>query len=154
MANVTFEGNLGPRINTGQYTDKKGIPRSYIQFNVAENYGAYDMNGNYNETFTKWWSCTIFGWKADSLRDQLQKGTRVVVVGHTKEPKQRTYQRKDGVEVENDVTIIVDNIGVLPPTQRTVKQAAAPTSQGTPAFSPNPPAQPEPDDSFDIEPPF
>lgn len=76
MLKLSVIGNLGnpPEMKYSA----NGAP--FLRFNVASNGRVRDESGNWSDQ-TTWVRVTIFGKRAESLQNLLQKGTRVFVDG-------------------------------------------------------------------------
>ena len=83
MNSITIAGSLG-RDAELKYLNS-GDP--ICNFSIADSQG--------KDKSTIWWSCTIFGKRAESLSQYLVKGQAVTVVGHVTE---REYTDKNGNE--------------------------------------------------------
>ncbi len=81
MNSITIAGNIGRDAEVRALPD--GTP--VAQFSVADSQG--------REKPTIWWSCQLFGKRADSLAQYLLKGQPVTVTGSMTE---REYTDRDG----------------------------------------------------------
>jgi len=81
--NITIQGSLGrdPELNTSGSTP-------LLKFSVGDGVGYGDKKS------TNWWNCAVWGQRANTLADMLQKGSKVYVTG---EVTLRKFE-KDGVE--------------------------------------------------------
>lgn len=86
MNNITVCGNIA------KTAELRAIPSGdqVAQFSVADNQIGKDKQAIF-------WNCSLFGKRAASLVDYLQKGTAVTVVGQV---AQREYVNKDGQTVK------------------------------------------------------
>lgn len=86
MNNITVCGNIA------KTAELRTIPQGdqVAQFSVADNQIGKDKQAIF-------WNCSLFGKRAASLVDYLQKGTAVTVVGQV---TQREYVNKDGQTVK------------------------------------------------------
>ena len=78
-------GNIGREPELKFNSDGLAI----LKFSVAGETGYKDKKT------TTWWNCALFGKRAESLAEHLNKGSKVLVTG---EPSIRTYTNKEGVE--------------------------------------------------------
>lgn len=89
--NITIQGSLGrdPELTTAGNTP-------LLKFSVGDSVGYGDKKS------TNWWNCALFGARANTLADMLQKGSKVCVVG---EVTLRKYT-KDGAErISTDIKV-------------------------------------------------
>lgn len=86
MNNITVCGNIA------KTAELRAVPSGdqVAQFSVADNQIGKDKQAIF-------WNCSLFGKRAASLVDYLQKGTSVTVVGQV---AQREYVNKDGQTVK------------------------------------------------------
>ena len=86
---------------------------SVLSFSVADK--------QYGDKPTIWWSCGLFGKRAESLRDFLKKGQNVTVAGQV---TQRQYKDKEGQEkTATEVRVIEIALQGKPPVQEAPKPA-------------------------------
>ena len=76
-----------------------------------------------------WWRCSLFGKRADSLRNYLVKGTPVTVAGQVTE---RDYQDKDGTP-KKATEIRVTDVKLQGKREQSANQAPAKTQDKAPA---------------------
>lgn len=88
MNKVFLMGNLGTDAEL-----KKVGENSVLNFRIAVNQSWKNAKGEKQER-TDWFSCALWGKRADAIAQYLTKGTRVVVEG---ELRTRDYE-KDGVK--------------------------------------------------------
>lgn len=83
MSFATVVGRLGrdAELRSGNEPSK-----SVLNFSVAEDIGYGDKKR------TQWWSCALWGKRAESIAAYLTKGTPVTVVGN---PELREYEKRD-----------------------------------------------------------
>lgn len=83
MSFVTIAGRIG---RNGDLRQGDEPSKSVVNFSVAEDVGFGDKKR------TQWWSCALWGSRAEKLADWLSKGRPVTVVGN---PELRLYEKKD-----------------------------------------------------------
>jgi single-strand DNA-binding protein len=81
MNSLTITGNLGKDAETRYLADGTAV----CGFSVADSMG--------REKPSIWWSCSLFGKRAESLGQYLTKGQQVTVIGTVTE---REFTDKDG----------------------------------------------------------
>ena len=81
MNSLTLTGNLGKDAETRYLGDGTAV----LSFSVADSMG--------RDKPSIWWSCSLFGKRAESLGQYLTKGQQVTVVGTVTE---REYTDKNG----------------------------------------------------------
>ena len=81
--NITIQGSLG---RDPELTAAGSTP--LLKFSVGDGVGYGDKKS------TNWWNCAVWGQRANTLADMLQKGSKVCVTG---EVTLRKFE-KDGVE--------------------------------------------------------
>lgn len=92
---VILSGNLGgePEVRMSS----SGIP--VLSFNLAVNERIRDQSGNWNDR-PNWFSCTMFGSRAESVSRYLSKGSKVAIAGRLRYSSwERDGQRRSKVEV-------------------------------------------------------
>lgn len=131
MNNITVAGNLGRDAEVRFL--QSGDP--VAGFSVADSQG--------KDKPTIWWSCSLFGKRAEALAPYLTKGQQVTVVGSVSE---RKWTDKDGNE-RTAMEIRVSEIALQGGRQQ---QDAAPQQR---AAKPQPQraAKPQPQSTFDDE---
>ncbi len=97
MQNLTIAGNVGK--DATHRTTQNGD--SVLSFSLAVDNGK-DKDGNRRES--TWFDCSIWGKRADSLRNHIVKGTRLVLSGR---PTARAHDGKAylGISV-NELTFM------------------------------------------------
>ena len=104
--------------NLGRDSELKFTPDglAILKFSVAGETGFGKSKA------TTWWNCALFGKRAESLADHLNKGSKVLVTG---EPSIRTYTNKEGVEkFSAEINVKeVSLVGSKPATQVEPEQA-------------------------------
>jgi single-strand DNA-binding protein len=83
MNSLTITGNLGKDAEL-RHTPKGD---AVLTFSVADSQG--------KDKPSLWWSCQLWGKRAETLAQYLTKGQQVTVVGNVTE---REYQAKDGTQ--------------------------------------------------------
>ena len=124
MTYLTIVGNLASAPELRFTTQGKAV----ASFTVAESHGRRE-NGEYKETSTTFWRCTVWGTAAENVAESLDKGHRVIVVG---EAKQRSFENNAG-EKRTVIEISASEVG---PALRWATAKVAKTSKG---------AKPEPE---------
>ncbi len=96
MSFATVVGRLGrdAELRSGNEPSK-----SVLNFSVAEDIGYGDKKR------TQWWSCALWGKRAESIADYLTKGTPVTIVGN---PELREYEKKDGTRGSELTLRVID----------------------------------------------
>lgn len=84
MSFLTLCGRLGRDSDLRQASEPS---KSVLNFSVAEDVGYGDRKK------TQWWSCALWGQRAEKIAQYLTKGTPVTVIGN---PELREYDKKDG----------------------------------------------------------
>ena len=114
MNNITVCGNIA------KTAELRTIPQGdqVAQFSVADNQIGKDKQAIF-------WNCSLFGKRAASLVDYLQKGTAVTVVGQV---TQREYVNKDGQTVKA-MEIRVSDIALQGGKRDEASRQAAPQRQ-------------------------
>lgn len=101
---ITIEGNLT--------ADPRITPRgdgSVANFTVASNDSKYNQQEHrYETTATVFWDISAWGQLADSVMNNLKKGSRVIITG---KPHQYTSQNQQGVKVQR-FSINANNIAI------------------------------------------
>lgn len=128
MNSITVAGNLGRDAEVRFL--QNGDP--VAGFSVADSQG--------KDKPTIWWSCSIFGKRAEALAPYLTKGQQVTVIGSVSE---RKWTDKDGNE-RTSMEIRVSEIALQGGRQQ---QEAAPQRPSKP--QPTRTAKPQPQSSFD-----
>jgi single-strand DNA-binding protein len=122
MNSITITGQLGKDSERRALGD--GTP--VLSFSVADSQG--------KDKPTIWWNCSMFGKRADSLQQYLNKGQAVTVVGTASE---REWTDKDGMKRKsmdvrvNDVALQGGNresSSTAPAQRPTSQQAQRPAS--------------------------
>lgn len=98
MSFVTICGRLGRDADLRQGDEPS---KSVANFSVAEDIGWGDNKKS------QWWSCALWGTRAEKIAQYLTKGTPVTVVGN---PELRTFQKKDGTQGAELTVRVVDVI--------------------------------------------
>lgn len=125
MNNITIAGTLGRDAELRHMPD--GTP--VASFSVADSQG--------REKPTIWWSCQIFGKRAESLSSYLVKSQQVTVVGTVTE---REWTDKEGGKRKNmevrvtDIALQGGKRDEAPRQQAQAKQQAKPQAQSNDAF--------------------
>lgn len=91
---LILAGNVGgePRFNTIQTANG---PMSVLNFSLAVQTSKKDpQTGKYG---TLWVDCSLWGTRADSLAQYIQKGSKLSITG---EPGVETYQAQDGMKAK------------------------------------------------------
>jgi single-strand DNA-binding protein len=73
--------------------------KSVVNFSVAEDIGYGDKKR------TQWWSCALWGSRAEKITEYLTKGTPVTVVGN---PELREYDKRDGSKGHELTVRVID----------------------------------------------
>lgn len=90
--NITIQGSLG---KDAELTAAGSTP--LLKFSVGDSVGYGDKKS------TNWWNCALFGARANTLADMLQKGSKVCVTG---EVTLRKYKANDGSEkISTDIKV-------------------------------------------------
>lgn len=90
--NITIQGGLG---KDAELTAAGSTP--LLKFSVGDSVGYGDKKS------TNWWNCALFGARANTLADMLQKGSKVCVTG---EVTLRKYKANDGSEkISTDIKV-------------------------------------------------
>lgn len=90
--NITIQGSLG---KDPELTAAGSTP--LLKFSVGDSVGYGDKKS------TNWWNCALFGARANTLADMLQKGSKVCVTG---EVTLRKYKANDGSEkISTDIKV-------------------------------------------------
>lgn len=90
--NITIQGSLG---KDPELTAAGSTP--LLKFSVGDSVGYGDKKS------TNWWNCALFGARANTLADMLQKGSKVCVTG---EVILRKYKANDGSEkISTDIKV-------------------------------------------------
>lgn len=90
--NITIQGSLG---KDAELTAAGSTP--LLKFSVGDGVGYGDKKS------TNWWNCALFGARANTLADMLQKGSKVCVTG---EVTLRKYKANDGSEkISTDIKV-------------------------------------------------
>ena len=113
--NIAVEGRLG------NDAEKRFTPsgKAFVKFSLADNVFSH------GEKRTQWYSCTLFGARAEALEPHLTKGAQVVVFGEF-----ATNQGKDGKTYLN---INVHNVALVGGRQQGGEQVT--TSQSSDDFA-------------------
>lgn len=82
--------------------------RKILNFNVATS-RVYKSSTGEEVKETDWHTCIIFGNYAEAMKDQMKKGSQVLVIA---EIKYRTFENKAGIEVRV-CELIVSSIFVI-----------------------------------------
>lgn len=85
MNKVIMMGRLGADPEYRQFDDDKGV----TNFRIA-------VQRPFAKDETDWFSCAIFGKRAEIVRDYFSKGDRILVSGYL---RNRSYENRDGVTV-------------------------------------------------------
>jgi len=95
MNSITIAGNLGKDAETRYLGD--GTP--VASFSVADSQG--------KDKPTIWWSCSLFGKRAESLAPYLVKGGQVTVTGTVSEREyEKDGQKRKAMDIRvNDVAL-------------------------------------------------
>ena len=101
MLKATLIGNLGN--DPEMRYSASGSP--FLRFNVASSYRTRDAGGEWQER-TEWVRVTVFGQRAESLSQYLQKGTRVYVSGRL---EARPWTDREG-QVRAGLEVIADDV--------------------------------------------
>jgi single-strand DNA-binding protein len=96
MSFVTVCGRLGRDADLRQGDEPS---KSVVNFSVAEDVGYGDRKR------TQWWSCALWGKRAEAIAQYLTKGTPVTVVGN---PELRTFDKKDGSQGSELTIRVID----------------------------------------------
>jgi len=96
MSFVTIAGRLGRDADLRQGDEPS---KSVVNFSVAEDVGYGDRKR------TQWWSCALWGKRAESIAAYLTKGTPVTVVGN---PELREYDKRDGSKGHELTVRVID----------------------------------------------
>jgi single-strand DNA-binding protein len=99
MNKILLIGNIG-RDAEGAST-KSGLSVSKFSLAVTKKYKG--------QSSTEWFSCVLFGTRAEALGQYLKKGTQVYVEGELKSSK---YTGKDGIE-KTRYDVLVNDIQLL-----------------------------------------
>jgi single-strand DNA-binding protein len=126
MLKAQLVGNLGS--DPEMRYSGSGTPM--LQFNVASNYRAKNLAGNWDD-LTEWVRVTIFGARAEKLAELLKKGQRIYCDGRL---EARPWSGKDGSlragleMIASDVEFMgARNDGQQPAAAGTPRGAAIPT---------------------------
>lgn len=96
MSFVTVAGRLGRDADLRQGSEPS---KSVCNFSVAEDIGYGEKKRS------QWWSCALWGARAEKIAQYLTKGTPVTVVGN---PELRLYEKKDGTQGAELTIRVVD----------------------------------------------
>ena len=112
---ITFKGRLGADPDVTISSNGTAVTKMRIVTN-----GRRQINGDWEDTDTSWWSVTTFGKQAEAAADQLRKGDLVVVMGKI---KQREWE-KDGAK-RTTADVVADEVAkvVKPPPASTLGAA-------------------------------
>lgn len=106
MANISFTGNTTSDAELKFTSNGKAV----LNINVAENHKRKNtQSGEYEETGTTYRRVALWGKLAESLADQIGKGSLVTVNGRE---ETRFYTTKDG-EQGKSLEVTADAIGVI-----------------------------------------
>lgn len=122
---ITLTGNIGRDAETRYLQDGTAV----LSFSVADSQG--------KDKPAIWWSCSMFGKRAESLSQYLLKGQQVTVAGQVTENE---FTAKDGTPKKAFSVRVVDvalqggkrDGGA--DTAATERPATAPASTGTPVY--------------------
>ena len=137
--NITIQGSLG---KDAELTAAGSTP--LLKFSVGDSVGYGDKKS------TNWWNCALFGARANTLADMLQKGSKVCVTGEVtlREFEQQGVKRISAEIRVQDVWLIG---GKGDGQQRQTSTAPAQYQQPQQRGSGQPPRQP---DDLDDDLPF
>lgn len=131
MNNISLTGNLGKDAELRFLKDGSPV----LSFSVGDSQG--------RDKPTIWWNASLFGKRAESLRQYLLKGQTVTVFGNITE---RSWTDKDGVE-RKSMDVRVQDVAL----QGGKREAAPEPSRQRPAATPASRAGGFPDPCFDDE---
>lgn len=109
---ITLKGRLGADPDVTIATSGTAVTKMRIVTSARR-----QVNGEWEDTDTSWWSVTAFGKQAEAAADQLHKGDLVLVMGKI---KQREWE-KEGVK-RTTADIVADEVA------KVVKPAPVPVS--------------------------
>lgn len=126
MNNITIAGRVGKDPETRYLNDGSAV----LSFSVADDQG--------KDKPAIWWSCSLFGKRAESLAQYISKGASVTVTGPVSE---REYTDKEGQQ-RKAMQIRVSDLALQggrseasaapAPRQQAPRQAQKPAPKGVP----------------------
>ncbi len=121
MNSLTITGNLGKDAELRSLNDGTAV----LSFSVADNQG--------KDKPSIWWSCSLFGRRAESLAQYLARGQQVTVVGTVSErewtDKEGNKRKSMDVRV-NDIALQGGKRDEAPRQERQPQRSAAPAGGG------------------------
>lgn len=135
MGTITFEGNIGGSPTFANKPGEDGWSR--LSFSVAHTERRRDPeSGEWSDVdLPTWYRCTLWGKRAESLRELLASGIGVRVEGRLSEAHWLNQQG----EVQFAYDVAVDSLTLVP--YRIASVVTKNASSGAPAEPPQPPAQ-------------
>jgi len=128
----SFDTNLvvlNGRVGFSEYKQVGAESRGLLRFSVAT---TTEKKADGSD-LTNWTNCTVWGAYADSMKDTIQKGTRVAVVGRL---VAKTYDDKSGAK-QTSTEVVVTSVFAAQPVERLPAGSTdAPKDKSQPADDP------------------